>query len=101
VNSIEYHLAESCWSEVSDVDVGIQNRQSTTCDGFVRQKRGKKVPSFIKQKVASSSPFFVKRTLHWKTNFCLRRMIDEPIKESNEDKNTEDTEDAGKIKKLG
>jgi hypothetical protein len=28
-------------------------------------------------------------------------MIDEPIKESNEDKNTEDTEDAGKIKKLG
>jgi hypothetical protein len=28
---------------------------SSTCAGFVRQKRGKKVPSFIKQKVASSS----------------------------------------------
>jgi hypothetical protein len=30
-----------------------------TSAGFVRQKRGKKVPSFIKKKVASSSAFFV------------------------------------------
>jgi hypothetical protein len=27
--------------------------------GFVRQKRGKKVPSFMKQKVASSFAFFL------------------------------------------
>jgi ankyrin repeat protein len=29
------------------------------CLGFVRQKRGKKVPSFIEQKVASSSTVIV------------------------------------------
>jgi hypothetical protein len=34
---------------------------TTTCAGFVRQKRWKKVPSIIKQKVASSSSFLVKQ----------------------------------------
>jgi hypothetical protein len=33
--------------------------QNKICVGFVRLKRGEKVPSSIKQKVASSSAFFV------------------------------------------
>jgi hypothetical protein len=33
----------------------------SSCAGFVRQKRGKKIPSCVKYKMATSSSFFIQR----------------------------------------